>query len=198
MSTVSLTSQVWSCAHPKINGENAARAQSMRTFDPALNSVSHIVKDANDAYSGRPSYHQAANGTHGLSGLGYAGLNPTSWLALETGLRQVEFQANLPNTGFYDTLEGANRANWVAQKVGSSGGGCAVYNGPTTYTNTPFMNNGQGNMNPADQQRYMNVLYGAYDSPQIEELKVRNSFNAAKNAAKNAAQKHGHRYPVQW
>jgi hypothetical protein len=163
MSGVSLTAQVWSCAHPKINGENAARAQSMRTFDPSLNTVSHIIKDANDAYSGRPSYHQAANGTNGLYGLGYAGLNPTSWLALETGLRQVAFQANMPNTGFYDTLEGANRANWIYQKVGASGANCDVYNGPTAYTNTPYSSNQNGQtMTSADHQKYLNALYQEY------------------------------------
>lgn len=146
MSTVSLTSQVWSCAHPKINGENAGRAQSMRTFDTSLNTVSNMYKDANDAYSGRPSFHNAANGTNGLYGLGYAGLNPTSWIALETGLRQVEFQSTLPNTTFYDTLEGANRAAWPSQKAGSSGAACGVYNGPDAYTNTPAYSNSNGQL----------------------------------------------------
>lgn len=166
MSSVSLTSQVWSCAHPKINGENAIRAQSARIFDNSLNSVSNITKDANDAFSGRPSHHQAANGTYGLNGLGYAGLNPSSWIGLETGLRQVEFHSNLPNTSFYDTLNGANRSNWPAQKVGSSGGNCAVFNGPTAYTNTP-MNNASQSMTSADHQKYMSALYQEYrkDNP---------------------------------
>lgn len=165
MSTVSLTSQVWSCAHPKINGENASRAQSMRTFDPSLNIVSGVIKDANDAYSGRPSYHQAANGTNGLYGLGYAGLNPTPWIGFETGLRQVEFQANMPNTAFYDTIEGANRSFWPHQKVGASGTACDVYNGPQAYTNTPFMSNQQGQtITSADHQKYLNALYQEYRS----------------------------------
>ena len=164
MSGVSLTSQVWSCAHPKINGENAARAQSARTFDTALNVVSHIVKPANDAYSGRPSYHQAANGTDGLYGLGYAGMNPSGWLALETGLRQVEFQANMPNTTFYDTIEGANRSDWPSQKTGSTGGTCAMYNGPTAYTNTPYQSNSNGQtMTSVDRQKYLNALYQEYN-----------------------------------
>jgi hypothetical protein len=163
MSTVSLTSQIWSCAHPKINGENAARAQSARTFDPALNVVSHIVKPANDAYSGRPSYHQAANGTEGLESLGYAGLNPTSWVALETGLRQVEFQANVPHTSFYDTIAGADRAAWPSQKVGSSGATCALYGGPDSYTSTPYVSNQHGQtMTSADHQKYLSALYQEY------------------------------------
>ena len=167
MSTVSLTAQVWSCAHPKINGENAARAQSARTFDPALNTVSGIIKDANDAYSGRPSYHQAANGTNGLYGLGYAGLNPTDWLSLETGLRQVEFRSNMPHTKFYDTIEGANRSAWLSQKVGT-GGACALYNGPDAYVNTPYQSNQQGQtMTSVDHQKYLTALYSEYrkDNP---------------------------------
>ena len=163
MSTVSLTSQVWSCAHPKINGENAARAQSARTFDPALNAPSHIVRPANDPYSGRPSYQSAANGTDGLYGLGYAGLNPTSWMALETGLRQVEFQANVPHTTFYDTIEGANRSAWPAQKAGASGATCAMMNGPSAYTNTPYQSNNNGQtLTSADRQKYMSALYNEY------------------------------------
>ena len=163
MSTVSLTSQVWSCAHPKINGENAARAQSARTFDNALNTVSHIIRPANDPYSGRPSHLSAANGTNGLYGLGYAGLNPTSWLALETGLRQVEFQANMPNTTFYDTIEGANRAAFPSQKAGASGTTCSMYNGPDSYTSTPYFSNSNGQtMTSADRQKYMSALYQEY------------------------------------
>jgi hypothetical protein len=162
MSTVSLTSQVWSCAHPKINGENAARAQSARRFDPALNVVSGIVRPANDAYSGRPSHLSAANGTYGLQGLGFAGLDPTSWMALETGLRQVEFQANMPNTKFYDTIEGADRAAWPAQKVGS-GGACAMYGGPGSYTSTPYTSNAHGTLTAPQQQKYMNALYQEYN-----------------------------------
>ncbi len=167
MSTVSLTSQIWSCAHPKINGENAARAQSQRTFDPALNVVSGVVRPANDPYSGRPSHLSAANGTDGLYGLGYAGLNPTSWMALETGLRQVEFHANMPNTKFYDTIEGADRAAWPAQKVGSPGGACAMYNGPTSYTSTPYTSNANGTLTAPQHQTYMNALYQEYrkDNP---------------------------------
>jgi len=163
MSGVSLTAQVWSCAHPKINGENAARAQSARTFDPALNTVSHIIRPANDPYSGRPSVLSAANGTNGLYGLGYAGLNPSSWMTLETGLRQVEFQANVPNTSFYDTIAGANRSVWPAQKVGSGGAQCAMYNGPEAYTSTPFQTNQRGQpMTSADHQKYMSALYQEY------------------------------------
>lgn len=163
MSTVSLTSQLWRCSNPKVNDENAARAQSARTFDTALNSVSHILKDANDAYSGRPSYHQAANGTNGLYGLGYAGLNPSSWIALETGLRQVEFQSQIPNTTFYDTIEGANRSQFTAQRVGKPGGLCGVSNGPTAYTNTPFMSNQNGQtLTSADHQKYLSALYQEY------------------------------------
>lgn len=161
MSTVSLTSQVWSCAHPKINGENATRAQSARTFDPSLNVVSNVLRPANDPYSGRPSQLSAANGTDGLYTLGYAGLNPSSWMALETGLRQVEFQANEPNTKFYDTISGADRAAWPAQKVGS-GGACAMYNGPTSYTSTPYVNNQQGSLTAPQQQKYMSALYQEY------------------------------------
>jgi hypothetical protein len=163
MSGVSLTAQVWSCAHPKINGENAARAQSARTFDPSLNTVSHIVRPANDPYSGRPSVLSAANGTNGLYGLGYAGLNPSSWMALETGLRQVEFQANMPNTKFYDTMDGANRAAWPSQKAGSSGGSCAMYNGPDAYTSTPYQSNQHGQtLTQPDYQKYMSALYQEY------------------------------------
>jgi len=162
MAGVSLTSQVWSCAHPKINGENATRAQSARSFDPSLNIASNVVKDANDAYSGRPSYHQAANGTNGLYGLGYAGLNPSSWITLETGLRQVEFQANVPNTTFYDTIEGANRSQWLSQRAGA-GAACGVYNGPTAYTNTPYFSNANGQtMTSADRSKYMAALYDEY------------------------------------
>jgi hypothetical protein len=162
MSGVSLTSQVWSCSHPKINGENASRAQSARFFDPALNSVSHIVKSANDAYSGRPSYHNAANGTDGISGLGYAGLNPSSFMTLETGLRQVAFQSTLPNTTFYDTIEGANRSNFTSQRAGSSGGTCGVFSGPEAYTSTPFVSNQNGQLMSAENQRYMSALYNEY------------------------------------
>lgn len=164
MSGVSLTSQVWSCAHPKIDGANAERAFSARIFDPALNVPSFTVKHANDAYSGRPSYHNAANGTYGLYSLGYAGLNPSSWIALETGLRQVEFQENMPNTGFYDTLEGTNRSYWPHQKVGASGTNCDVYNGPTSYTSTPVFSNQMGQtLTSVDHQRYMSALYSEYN-----------------------------------
>ena len=164
MSGVSLTAQVWSCSHPKINGENADRAQSARTFDPSLNQVSNIVKPANDPYSGRPSYHQASNGTNGLYNLGYAGLNPTDWMALETGLRQVEFQANMPNTTFYDTIEGANRSAFTAQKAGASGGMCQMFNGPNTYESTPVQNNFHGQMLTAPaRQKYMNALHQEYN-----------------------------------
>jgi hypothetical protein len=162
MSGVSLTSQVYSCAHPKINGENAARAQSARTFDPSLNVVGNIIKDANDPYSGRPSSHNAANGTNGLNNLGYAGMNPTSWMALETGLRQVEFQSQMPNTKFYDTIQGANRAAWTSQRAGS-GGACAVYNGPAAYTSTPYSSNQGGQtLTSVDQQNYLKALYNQY------------------------------------
>lgn len=164
MSSVSLTSQVWSCAHPKINGENASRAQSARIFDNSLNTVSGIIRPANDPYSGRPSHLSAANGMAGISSLGYAGLNPSSWMALETGLRQVEFQANAPNTSFYDTVAGANRAAWPSQKVGSSGAACAMYNGPDSYTSTPQMNNHHGQtMTAPDRQKYMSALYQEYN-----------------------------------
>ena len=163
MSTVSLTAQVWSCAHPKINGENATRAQSARTFDTGLNTASHIIKPANDAYSGRPAYHQTANGTYGLSTLGYAGLNPSSWMLLETGLRQVAFQANMPNTSFYDTIEGANRAAWPIQKAGSAGTACGVFNGPDAYTSTPYQSNQHGQtLTSVDRQNYLNALYNEY------------------------------------
>ena len=167
MSTVSLTSQIYSCAHPQVNGENADRMQSARIFDNALNIPSGVIKDANDAYSGRPSFHNAANGTNGLAGLGYAGLNPSSYMALETGLRQVEFQAHTPNTTFYDTIEGANRSNWYAQKVGASGGTCGLYNGPDAYTNTPSYSNCGGQPTTVDRKRYLDALYQEYraDNP---------------------------------
>jgi len=162
MSTVSLTSQVWSCAHPKINGENAIRAQSARIFDPALNTVSHIVRPANDPYSGRPSFQSAANGTYGLNTLGFSGLNPSAFMALETGLSQVEFQANVPNTKFYDTIEGANRSAWPAQRAGA-GASCSMYNGPDSYTSTPYQNNQQGqSLTSVDRQAYLNALYQTY------------------------------------
>ena len=169
MSGVSLTSQIWSCAHAKVNGENAQRAQSARFFDPALNTVSHIVKPANDAYSGRPSYHNAANGTDGLYSLGYAGLNPTSFMTLETGLRQVAFQSVLPNTTFYDTIEGANRSDFLSQKAGASGGLCGVYNGAQSYESTPYMSNMNGQMltsTAVDNNRYMSALYNEYRGQQ--------------------------------
>lgn len=161
MSTVSLTSQVWSCSHPKVNGENAARAQSARIFDPALNTVSGIQRTANDPYSGRPSQLSAVNGSAGLTSLGYAGLNPSSWMALETGLRQVEFQANMPNTKFYDTL-GANRAAWPSQKAGSAGAACSMYNGPDSYTSTPYASSAGNTLTAPQQQAYMNALYQEY------------------------------------
>lgn len=164
MSGVSLTSQVWSCAHPKINGENAARAQSARSFDTGLNVVSHIVKPANDPYSGRPAHHQTSNGTNGLYGLGYAGMNPTSWIALETGLRQVAFQANVPTTTFYDTIAGANRAAFTSQKAGSSGATCGMFNGPDAYTSTPYQSNANGQtLTSVDRQNYLNALYQEYN-----------------------------------
>ena len=145
MSSVSLTSQVWCCSHPKINGENAARAQSARIFDPSLNLVSNIYKNANDTYFGRPSVYQAANGTNGLRTLGYAGLNPTNWIGLETGLRQVAFVENVP------TLAGANQsASW------------GMFNGSDAYVNTPQQNNCYGQLTAVDHQRYLAALYNQY------------------------------------
>lgn len=162
MSGVSLTSQIWSCAHPKVNGDQAARAQSTRTFDPRLNSASMIYKNANDAYSGRPSVHSAANGTYGIQGLGYAGLNPTDFIRLETGLRQVEFVSERHNTAFYDTIEGANRTNWPAQRTSAT---CQVVGGPESYTNAPTLDGGCGNgvgMTAVDRKKYLDALYTYY------------------------------------
>jgi len=162
MSDVSLTAQVWSCAHPKINGEHAERVQSARTFDTQLNLASGIYKDANDAYSGRPSYHNAANGTNGLYSLGYAGLNPTAFINLENDLRQVEYLSTVPNTSFYDTLEGANRAAWTSQRAGSSGGMCGMYNGPDAYVNVPVQNPQPMGLNSVQRKNYLAALYSQY------------------------------------
>jgi len=169
MSDVSIRASTYSCSHPLVNGSQAERLQSARTFEPSLNVPSNVYKDANDPFSGRPSDHNAANGQYGLNG-GRAGLNPQSFMNVETGLRQVAFQSTLPNSKFYDTLTGANRSNWYSQFAGNSGGGCGVYNGPDSYTSTPVQNNNHGNggvgLTSVDRRNYMQALQNEYNRVQ--------------------------------
>jgi len=162
MSTPSIHSTVYSCAWPKITGENADRMQSARTFTPALNTPSNIYRSANENAAGRPAHPNSDNGTNGLATLGYAGLNPTDYIGLESSLRQVEWRDAAPSTSFYDTMEGANRANWPNQFAGTAGSACAVYNGPDSYSNTPQNSNRNGQMTSVDRQRYLSALHREY------------------------------------
>lgn len=166
MSDVSIRASIYSCNHPLVQTGDAGRLQSARTFDPALNVVSNLYKDANDPYSGRPSSHNAMNGVYGTASLGMAGLNAESQIALTTGLRQVEFQSQYPHTTFYDTLAGANRSNWYTQFAGKTGTTCAVMNGPTAYTSTPQQNTCGGNgvgLTSVDRRNYLAALQQAYN-----------------------------------
>jgi hypothetical protein len=163
MSTPSIRASTYSCAHPLINGENAARLQSARTFDPALNIVSNATRSANDHHAGRPAPLNSDNGlgTYG-SKAGFAGLNPSDWILLTSGLRQVEFREHYPNTTFYDTIGGANRSNWLSQFAGKSGTTCAVFNGPDSYTSAPQQNNCLGQPTSVDRRNYLRALNQVY------------------------------------
>jgi len=166
MSTPSIRASTYSCSHPLINGENAARAQSARFFDPALNVVSNTFREANDHAFGRPAPLNSDNGSDNTLS-GFAGMNPSDYILLETGLRQVEFQQNYPNTTFYDTIGGANRSNFYSQFAGKTGTTCSVMNGPNSYENTPVQNNYNGQMaTSVDRQRYMAALNKAYRQSQ--------------------------------
>jgi hypothetical protein len=167
MSTPSVHSTIYSCAWPKIDGSNAERAQSARTFDPALNAVSNIHRPSNDDFSGRPSVLSAQNGVNG-SMSGFAGFNPTDYVLLTTGLRQVDYIAN-KGVSYYNTIENTNLSNFSSQFAGQM---CAVYgSGPDSYTSAPKQNNcyGQLNNNTAtsvDRQNYMKALNSVYRSGQ--------------------------------
>lgn len=163
MSTPSIRASIYSCSHPLINGENATRLQSARTFDPFLNVASHTPRYANDVYSGRPAHPNSGNGWDGLLD-GFAGLQPSDYMNLETALRQVEFQENIPSSTFYDTIEGANRAHWYSQFAGASGTTCGLYNGPDAYTSTPYQSNqnGQPGLTSVDRRKYLQALHKAY------------------------------------
>ena len=143
MSTPSIRSSTYGCSHPFINDQHAARLQSARTFDSNLNVASHVHRDANDPYSGRPSVQNAANGVSGLEDLGMSGLNPSNFIALENSLRQVGPVG--AETAFYDTMTGANRSGYNAEFAGKSGTMCGVAGGSDSYTSVP-MNSNDGRM----------------------------------------------------
>jgi len=168
MSNVSIRSSTYSCSHPLINGSQADRLQSARTFSPSLNVASNLYRDANDPATGRPSSHNAINGAAGIQGLGMAGLGAQPFIAVENNLRQVAYMDTYPHTAFYDTLTGANRANWYSQGAGKSGATCAVYNGPDSYTSTPVQSNnkGQVGLTSVDRRNYMNALQQEYNRAQ--------------------------------
>jgi hypothetical protein len=134
MSAPSIRASVYSWNHPLINGENAPRLQSVRTFDPSLSVVNRTLREANELHAGRPASLNSGNGGSGDMG-GFAGLNPQDFIMLETGLRQVDFRSDVPNTSFYDTIENANRSNWPSQYAGH--GTMELVNGPESYTNVP-------------------------------------------------------------
>jgi hypothetical protein len=166
MSTPSITASVYSCAHPRVNGENATRAQSARFFDPALNVVSTTCRSANENHAGRPAGQNSDNGQGNYGTMsGFAGLNPSDWVLLSTGLRQVSFMQEAGNpTTFYDTIGGANRSNWPSQFAGA-GKTCAVLgNGPSAYTSAPQQNNcyGQVGATSVDRNNYMRALNQVY------------------------------------
>lgn len=160
--TPSIHAAVYSCSWPKITGENAERMQSARSFDPALNVASLTVRSSNENHAGRPAYMTSDNGVSGLSALGYAGLNPTDYIMLESNLRQVEWREGQPQTGFYDTIAGANRANFPAQFAGSSGTSCTVPMGVNAYTNTPYR--GTAQQTKVDRDRYLQALHQVYQA----------------------------------
>lgn len=164
MSTPSIRASVYSCAHPLINGENAARLQSARFFDPALNTVSNLYRDANEHSFGRPAVQNSDNAGGNYSTLsGFAGLNPSDFILLTTGLRQVEFRENLPNTSFYDTIGGANRSMFLSEFAGKSGSAhCSLYSGPTSYENSPKQNNCYGQPTSVDRSNYLRALNQVY------------------------------------
>lgn len=164
MST-SVTSSTYSCAHPLVNGEHAARMQSARTFDPSLNAVSNMHRSANDNHAGRPAPLNSDNGSDNTLD-GFAGLNPSSYIMLETGLRQVEFHEHYPHTTFYDTIAGANRSNWYSQFAGKTGTTCGVMNGPSSYTSTPNQSNSHGQPTSVDRKRYLAALNNHYRQSQ--------------------------------
>lgn len=167
MSTPSIRASVYSCVHPLVTAENQDRAQSARTFDPSLNTVSNLYRDANEHHAGRPAPLNSDNGLGTYGALsGFAGLNPSSFIALTTGLRQVEFQSSYPNTTFYDTIDGANRSNWYSQFAGKSGGTCAVMNGPDSYTSAPAQSNCMGQPTSVDRRAYLNALNQVYRQQQ--------------------------------
>ena len=165
MSTPSIRSSVYSCSHPLVNGSNADRNQSARIFDPSLNLVSNIYRSANENHAGRPAPLNSDNGSDNTLG-GFSGLNPSSIIFLETGLRQVEFQSAYPNTTFYDTFDGANRSNFYSQKAGKSGGMCQLSGGPESYTSAPTQNNCLGQPTSVDRANYLRALNSVYRQQQ--------------------------------
>lgn len=159
MSTPSIHGSVYNCAWGKITGENAERMQSQRFFDPSLNVASNIYRTSNEGHAGRPASANSDNGVSGLAGLGFAGLNPADFIGLESNLRQVEWRSG--STNFYDTMTGANRANWPNQFAGTSGSACGVSGGPDAYSNTPSRNT-SGQPTSVDRQRYLAALHQVY------------------------------------
>lgn len=160
MSTPSISASTYRCSNPKINGEKAEQLQSVRIFVPALNTVSNIRREANELHAGRPAPLNSTNGADGNM-YGFSGLNPNNWIMLTTGLRQVEFQANYPNTTFYDTIGGANRSNFPAQFTSQP---CEI-RGPESYTSTPVQNNCYGQTSQ-DRTNYLKALNSVYRSQQ--------------------------------
>ena len=165
MSTPSVHSTIYSCAWPKIDGSNAERAQSARTFNPALNNVSNILRPSNDDFSGRPSFLSAQNGLGTYGALsGFAGLNPSDQILLTTNLRQVDF-LNSKGVTYYNTIENTNLSNFPSQFAGQM---CSVYgSGPDSYTSAPQQNNCYGQPSTSvDRQNYMKALNSVYRSGQ--------------------------------
>jgi len=138
--TISVCKTVYSsCASgcQKVRTDNTVRAQGMRTFDPRLNSVSEIRRDANSTF-GRMSSHNAMNGSSGTMD-GFAGLNPSSYIGLTTDQRQVAYQINSNCSHFQDTIAGANRS-YAPSNPTSSGATLGVPGGPLSYTLTSRQN----------------------------------------------------------
>ena len=165
MSTPSVRASVYSSGHLLVNGDQADRMQSARMFNPALNSVSNIVRESNELYAGRPAHLNSGNGSGQNSLAGFSGLNPQSYIMNETGLRQVDFRSDVPNTSFYDTIDGANRANWPVQYAGTSGSALQVPNGPESYTNVP--KNSDRQLTSVERKRYLAALHKAYKDGQF-------------------------------
>lgn len=160
MSNISIRGTTYNCAYAKVDTGNAPRAQSARIFDPRLNVPSFTLRDANDAYSGRPASHNTANGVSGMQMSGMAGLSASPYVLMTTNHRPVEFMSNYPHTTFYDTIANANRSNFYSERAGQT---CGVYNGPDSYTSTPRMTNCHGNgMESADRKNYLQSLQHEY------------------------------------